>query len=332
MDIRWRYPIHHRVQVIDFSSSYAYFPASHSSIVCLDIRTGDERWRTKIRNVWGWLALSEKAVVYLNQHDELVVMSKDTGELWWTKKLGGIFGWVHAVADSVIVGGWRGYTDIHCFDISTGGHRWAHPAQAKSLHSTFACANHLMFCEGGSHSVTFLDIAAGDVVGRERLEGSWAKTQEDRVSATSEGRLRGLAPSLILKKDASSLYRISGNSASTEVIELDRRIASSLLEEQDGAIGFLDSDQRFCAYEIGTGKLSVYERLHQVRPYAGFWCKGEVSYFAATLQGFVYKFGPGGTERLRVGKRIWSRLGYTAGTLCTGTYSGEVVGIDIGAS
>lgn len=44
MDILWRYSIHHVVQVIDFSSSCAYAPASHSRLVCLDLETGEERW------------------------------------------------------------------------------------------------------------------------------------------------------------------------------------------------------------------------------------------------------------------------------------------------
>ncbi|MFW5967194.1 MAG: PQQ-binding-like beta-propeller repeat protein, partial [Persicimonas sp.] len=136
MDVSWRYPVHHRVESIAFSTDRAFLPASRSYMACIDLQTGQEQWRTKIENVWGWLALSPDGVVYLNQHDELVVLEKDTGRERWKKKLDGTFGWLHAFADCVVVGGWRGNTDIQCLDVRTGQRRWIYPARRRSLHRT----------------------------------------------------------------------------------------------------------------------------------------------------------------------------------------------------
>jgi len=93
----------------------------------LDPVTGRVLWEAKIRDPWGWLASSDQAAFYLDQHGWLQYFDLEHGTLLWEGHPGGhagLFGYVVPYDDYVLVGGWRGYTRLHCLDARSGALRW----------------------------------------------------------------------------------------------------------------------------------------------------------------------------------------------------------------
>lgn len=93
----------------------------------LDWTTGSMLWEAKVRNPWGWLASSDTAAFYLNQNEWMQCFDLEHGTPLWEGRPGehaGIFGYVVPYEDYVLVGGWRGYTSLHCLDARSGALRW----------------------------------------------------------------------------------------------------------------------------------------------------------------------------------------------------------------
>jgi hypothetical protein len=75
------------------------------------------------------LAASDTAAFYLNKAWDgwLHCVDLEHGTLLWEGRPGdraGLFGYVAPYGDYVLVGGWRGYTRLHCLDARSGALRW----------------------------------------------------------------------------------------------------------------------------------------------------------------------------------------------------------------
>ena len=80
--------------------------------------------------------VNDFAVFYLNQHSHLQAHERTTGDPLWSRELNLMNGWLHACGNRVIVGGWRGYTDIVALDATDGRLCWSRDARSAGLHST----------------------------------------------------------------------------------------------------------------------------------------------------------------------------------------------------
>ncbi len=115
-----------------------------------------------IENPYGWLAFNERSVFYLNQHAHLIAVDRTTGEQRWSRTLLAL--WLHALgASGVVVGGWRGYTDILAFDADDGTTCWSRSARDGGLHSTriHAESNTLVVAEPRDKRIRFIRLAGG---------------------------------------------------------------------------------------------------------------------------------------------------------------------------
>jgi outer membrane protein assembly factor BamB len=136
LDYVWRYQTHHWPGVFLVDANQCFITARKTRLICLDLSSGTEVWSVTVKNPWGWLAVTPSRVFYLNQHSLLVAHSRKDGQILWSRTLRGINGLLHANEDAVIVGGWRGYTDILCLDPDSGEERWRCAASRKQIHST----------------------------------------------------------------------------------------------------------------------------------------------------------------------------------------------------
>lgn len=87
----------------------------------INITSGETVWSQTVPNSWGWTSVSDDHVYYMSQGRGLLCFRVDSGELQWHRKFNGRFlGYIEASGDTLITGGWRGYSNLAAYDKSTG--------------------------------------------------------------------------------------------------------------------------------------------------------------------------------------------------------------------
>jgi outer membrane protein assembly factor BamB len=182
----WTYPIHHAVGAFSIDGDDCFVATRGTQLVALTANTGERRWGARIQNPYGWLAVHQRTVFYLNQHSHLIAVDRLTGEPQWSLDLHGINGWLHAYRDRVVVGGWRGYTDVLALDADDGRACWTLDARRGQLHSTrvYAESETLVVAEQQAKRILFVRLADGEQVGECPTDG-WEQEFAEHPSGTA---------------------------------------------------------------------------------------------------------------------------------------------------
>lgn len=127
--LEWERNIHQQPpRFTSFTRFGLIVPERTSHIVRLDEKTGQAIWDVRIKNPWGWMAVTDTCVVYLNQHQFLQCFNIETGEPFWEQDLPDPYnGNLVAKNRFLILGGWRGYSNVTCIDIASGKTNWIYP-------------------------------------------------------------------------------------------------------------------------------------------------------------------------------------------------------------
>ena len=159
----WTYPIHHAFGAFAADGDDCFVAARHNKLVSVSSETGQVRWSASIESPYGWLAFNDRSVFALNQHAHLIAVDRKAGEHRWSRMLEGVNGWPHALGTTVVVGGWRGYTDILVIDGDDGKTRWTRSARNRALHSTriHAESSTLVVAELEDKRIRFVRLADG---------------------------------------------------------------------------------------------------------------------------------------------------------------------------
>jgi outer membrane protein assembly factor BamB len=97
----------------------------HTRLVGLDPLDGSQRWDIPC-GTWprATVIVGERCLVIPQTPARLSCLDVRTGELLWSAQLAQFTGHLAATRDTVLVGGWRGYTPLIAFDIQTGSVLW----------------------------------------------------------------------------------------------------------------------------------------------------------------------------------------------------------------
>ncbi len=333
MVISWRVKTHHSADKVACSTERVFATARRSKLICLNSTTGEELWCADILNPWGWLALNNDAVFYLNQHDFLEAFDVVTGERIWSKKLGGTFGWLHTSETHVVVGGWRGYTDLHCLDASTGETCWTLSTKNRNLNRTFISANQITvgIAFSDTSELALFAMSSGQKVRSEIYEGLWTRNNVDFIPSSSSGSWKPLATHQILQDKSDSVYRVNSDSLSVKPYKLGKAMYSQSLEELSKLIVLMGVDSSLRVFDLETQTSSdlgtIYHNRKDVLP---TFVESESSLFVGTSFGLLHHFSEGiSKSKIRVGKRVSTPLSFSGGHLCFGTASGEIMGVQI---
>jgi len=328
VEAAWSSAAHQRVSALAQAKQLVVFPARHTKLIALDILTGQEQWRSNVRNVWGQLVLSETTAYYLNQHDQLDAFDLDTGALKWSTKLPGIQGWVHADQTSVIVGAWRNYTPLICLDAETGAVRWTHPIGPVSVQRTAIDAPLQAAVLVQGNSVKWYSLHDGHERHALTLEGSPLQPQDSIPQGVFGQGGRGL----LLRAGDQDFYRLTGRPVQVERRHTGQSILTGFLEERDGQIFFLNRQRELCVYSLSDDYTLVLGRVdHQRIDQLPARRLPDGSYLLGTSAGTLWHFGPEGglISRRRVCKRITTDLMISEQIVAFGTASGTVLGFRI---
>ncbi|MBR7824707.1 PQQ-binding-like beta-propeller repeat protein [Actinospica sp. MGRD01-02] len=102
-------------------------------LVGLDPRDGALRWDIAC-GAWprATVIVGERCLVISQNRPELSCLDVRTGEVLWSAQLAEFTGHLAATRDTVLVGGWRGYTPLTAFDLQTGSMLWRTPQRVES--------------------------------------------------------------------------------------------------------------------------------------------------------------------------------------------------------
>jgi hypothetical protein len=323
----WTYPIHHQVGAFAADGDDCFLAARNTKLVALSAHTGECRWSVQIRNPWGWIAFNERTVFYLNQHACLIAVDRRTGKQLWTRELLGINGWLHASEERVVVGGWRGYTDIVTLDANDGHTCWSRSARDAALHSTrvHAESKTLVIVEPNNKRIAFVRITDGKEV-EEYAVDSWESGFIERPTGTT----RNSDPAIVRSSQHEFLV-ITGATPNVRVVPVDVNIWSQDLSCSGSVVPFVTSTHELSAWHLTDNRLLSFGPIQhnqsdnlplcQVSPesYLVGTSFGELRYFAHSAQVITHQ---------KVGKRI-KKIALSGAIVVCGTDSGEIVGLNI---
>ena len=101
-------------------------------LVGLDPLDGAQRWDIPC-GTWprATVIVGDRCLVIPQNVPRLACLDVRTGEVLWNAQLATFTGHLVATRDTVLVGGWRGYTPLTAFDLQTGSLLWQSPKRAE---------------------------------------------------------------------------------------------------------------------------------------------------------------------------------------------------------
>jgi len=322
----WTYPIHHAFGAFAADGDDCFVAARHTKLVSVNSQTGQCRWSAGIENPYGWIAFNEQSVFYLNQHAKLIAVDRTTGEQKWSRDLLGINGWLHALGGRVVVGGWRGYTDILAIDADDGTTCWSRSARNGALHSTriHAESGSLVVAELEEKRIRFIRLADGVEISQSALD--WDVKFTERPTGTT----RSTEP-LVIQSSEHQLLVITGTTPDIEVVAVEANIWSQNVSSSGSVVPFLASERELLAWHLIEKRMLSFGPLqHNRRDFLPFCQISADSFVVGTSFGELHHLTQSGkaTERSKVGKRIATGISLAGTIAVCGTDSGELIGVE----
>ncbi|MEU6787233.1 PQQ-binding-like beta-propeller repeat protein [Nonomuraea angiospora] len=163
----------------------------HTRLVCLNRHDGSVRWDIPMgtwpRNV---VIVGDRCLCIAQNNDQLSCVNITTGSLVWCVGLPSFSGHVVATADTVIVGGWRGYTRMAGFNSDDGQPLWQTPRPTDTVLPLPWSSGVLL---GSGAEAWLIDPRSGEELGRWHLPEPLADT-DNRPAFTVIDQDRCLAP------------------------------------------------------------------------------------------------------------------------------------------
>lgn len=165
----WTRQLHQQVNpkafIIDDLDLYTVERTSH--LVKVDIRSGIQKWSIKVPDCWGWLTSFNASVYYLSQGNDLLVIDRITGEITCDRKINlrHPTGYVVPTSLAFITGGWRGYSDLACYDLETFQRVWSKATVSNKLTNfsiPYLLTEKLLFTiDCAKYKIAIVDINTG---------------------------------------------------------------------------------------------------------------------------------------------------------------------------
>jgi outer membrane protein assembly factor BamB len=137
LQVVWERDLHHAPSAWSIiTPTVIVVPERRTKLCRVSPVDGSALWEADVLHPWGWLVASGSTCVYLDNRS-LQCLELEDGAPRWEVDLAGshgeIFGFLALVGDRVIVGGWRGYSDLIALAADTGAIVWAQPMQGEGL-------------------------------------------------------------------------------------------------------------------------------------------------------------------------------------------------------
>lgn len=135
-------------------------------LVCLERGDGSVRWDVPF-GLWprSVVVAGDRCFGIAQNIHALSCWDLRTGAVLWNVALPRFTGYITATDDTVLIGGWRGYTDLTALDSDTGRLRWSTSGRPATVHP-LAMGDGVLIGSPESEEVRLLDVRDGHELGR----------------------------------------------------------------------------------------------------------------------------------------------------------------------
>ncbi|WP_158842338.1 outer membrane protein assembly factor BamB family protein [Saccharothrix deserti] len=271
----------------------------HTRLVCLDPVDGSVRWDIPVGK---WLralvATGRRCLVLPQDTDRLLCVDLDTGERVWSADLRGWTGHVVVAGDTVLVGGWRGYTPLRALDLATGQVLWE-TADCTHTVRPAAVEGRFLIGEPAGSSARLIDA-------REPRESSaWLLPQplvdpDYRAAFTAAGRDRFL----MRCGDHAVAEIVPSTGTVREFVLPGSDLTQAAPEYVDGRLWVSERRAGYVVVDLADGR--VLHRIDVRQPLAGRAVPIGSGVVIAGTAGTLFRLGADGqvVERAAVARRI----------------------------
>ncbi len=168
LDVSWRRNLHFHpcVSSAVFEDSGIFLVERRTRLVSVDPMTGGTLWSLPVYNPWGSLTVNDSVCLYLEQNRVLTCVDRESGVIRWVTRPEF---WCRQLAisgDSIISGGWRGYSPLRAFCLADGRLKWSWSDQPKLDYVAPISVGQTFYTSvRGSRNLLHIDANSGKVIG-----------------------------------------------------------------------------------------------------------------------------------------------------------------------
>ncbi|MGC4805598.1 PQQ-binding-like beta-propeller repeat protein [Micromonospora sp. DT233] len=114
VSVLWSRSLHMRSasQALAAAANHLVVAERRSRLVCLDPRSGVQRWEQRVEDCWGTAVVAGERCLYLSQAGVLHCFALDDGQRLWSTPGLSLRHFVSVIGSVVLLGGWRGYRPL----------------------------------------------------------------------------------------------------------------------------------------------------------------------------------------------------------------------------
>ncbi|KOG41119.1 PQQ-binding-like beta-propeller repeat protein [Streptomyces decoyicus] len=290
--VLWERDLHQRGSASSFlvTEDRVVVHERHSRLVCLDREGGSVLWDASI-GTWprDLVVANGRCLVLPQSPHQLSCLDLRTGAVLWHVELPRLSGHVVVSTDTVLVGGWRGYTPLAAFDLRDGRPLWRTPLPVHTALPASWGGGVLM---GHGSQAWLIDPRDGSEMARWQLPEPLADC-ELRPVFTAAGPDRCLA-----RLGPRSLIRLQSSGAFDQLIRHDVDLAAEDAKFVGGVVWLRESRAGYLAADPDTGstlwRVDVGQPLVSgvMRVDDGFVVAGEGALFRLRPDGQIMERSP----------------------------------------
>ncbi|MCF3181371.1 PQQ-binding-like beta-propeller repeat protein [Streptomyces polychromogenes] len=328
--VRWERPLHQRgnPRTVAVDGDCVVVHERLSRLVCLDPEDGSVRWDRPFGR-WPRAVVAAGGRCYGIAQDVDALSCRDlrSGEELWSAPLPGYTGHVMVAGDTVLVGGWRGYTPLQAFDVATGRPAWRTGGRVHTVLPLGLGDGTALLGGPGEAEVRRIRLGDGSEAERVRLPGA-LPYGDDRAVFTRAGDGR------VLLRCAGGVLAELRFGTGTQVRTLPGPggdPAATGPASEAGGLLWLREPRGFLVLDPADG--SPLWRVGAGRRMADGVVPVAEGFLVAGAQGTLFRLGPDGevAGRLVLGQRIAGLLpGAPAGANGPGARAGQAFALTKG--
>ncbi|MEU1966366.1 PQQ-binding-like beta-propeller repeat protein [Micromonospora sediminicola] len=248
--VRWRRPTHLRgPQRVAVAAGQVVAHERGTRLVGLDAATGAPRWDVPL-GTWprSVVATDRRCWALPQDRPELACLDLGAGSALWRAAVPPFSGHLVVAGDTMLVGGWRGYTALRAFDGRTGDLRWARPGPVPVARPVVA-GGRVLLARPGTPELSVLDLDDGGEVFRRDLPEPFADPDDRPAFATLD------ADHVLVRCGPRSLWRVHvGSGDAVEFFRGDVDLSPDAPVVSGDLACVRDRGAGLTAVDAGTGR------------------------------------------------------------------------------
>ena len=302
----WERRLHQR----GYASAFSLTPDQvivherRTRLVALDRWTGSLHWDVPIGTYPRAVVVTgDRCLVIAQSSDRLSCLDVRSGALLWSADLPRVTGHIVTAGDTVLVGGWRGYTPLMAFHLETGVRRWSTAERVDTVLPVPVGDGVLVGAQGGTE-VRLVDPRDGEELFRRRLpEPLIAADDTPAFTPIGAGRV-------LVRAGPRSVVDIHVPSAGVrELVRAEVDLVSTAVEYTAGLLWLRELHGGYVAADPSDGR--ALWRLDTGQPLVDQVVRTSVGFVVASNNGvlFLLDFAGRLVERNAVTQRITALRG-----------------------